>query len=89
MFARRKLWFEAALAALELASIELERGRTREVKLLALSSAPVFAAQKFPDELLASLTLFWEAARREAASAESARMLLKELRRAGREVAET
>ncbi len=84
-FARRKLWFEAALAALELASIELERGRTREVKLLALNSAPVFAAQSFPEELFASLTLFWEAARREAASAESARMLLKELRHAGRE----
>lgn len=84
-FAGRKLWFEAALAALELASIELERGRTREVKILAANAAPVFAAQAFPEELLASLTLFWEAARREVASAETARRLLQELRRAGRE----
>lgn len=84
-FAQRKLWFEAALASLELASIELERGRTRDVKLLAVGAAPVFAAQKFPEELFASLKLFWEAARREVASAENARKLLKELRRAGRE----
>ncbi len=84
-FADRKLWFEAALAALELASIELERGRTREVKLLAANAAPVFAAQKFPDELLASLRLFREAARREVATAETARQLLQELRRAGKE----
>ncbi len=87
-FARRKLWFEASLAALELASIELERGRTRAVRLLAESAAPVFEAQAFPEELLASLTLFWQAARREVASAETARQLLLELRRAGREAGE-
>ncbi|HEV7672167.1 MAG TPA: helix-turn-helix domain-containing protein [Thermoanaerobaculia bacterium] len=87
-FADRKLWFEASLAALELASIELDRGRTRAVRLLAASAAPVFAAQDFPDELLASLTLFWEAARREVASAETARLILKELRRVGREAGE-
>ncbi len=87
-FARRKLWFEAALAALELASIELDRGRTRAVRILAESAAPVFAAQQFPEELLASLTLFWAAARREVASAEAARRLLQDLRRAGREAGE-
>ena len=87
-FARRQLWFEASLAALELASIELERGRTRVVRLLAAGAAPVFESQAFPEELLASLALFWEAVRRDEAKAETARWLVKELRRAGREVGE-
>lgn len=82
VFAERKLWLDAALAVLELASIELERGRTREVRVLATTAVPVFAAQTLPDELLAAIQIFWEAARKEAASAQTAQQLIRELRRA-------
>ncbi len=81
--ADRKIWFDAALAALDLATVELDRGKTREVKGLATASAHVFKAQALPTELLASIQLFWEAARQEAASAEEARELARRMRRSG------
>jgi transcriptional regulator with XRE-family HTH domain len=87
-FAVRHLWFDAALAVFELASIELARGHTKEVKDLAAASAEVFMALTLSDELLAAIRLFWEAAHREAASAQVAQELLQDLRRAGRANAE-
>jgi len=81
--ADRRIWFEAALAVLELAEVELDRGKTREVKGLATASAHVFSAQALPTELLASIQLFWQAARQEAASAEDARELARRMRRSG------
>jgi transcriptional regulator with XRE-family HTH domain len=80
--AQRRLWLDAALAVLELASIELEQGQTREVKVLATASVGVFVALTLPEELLAAIRLFWEAARKEAASATTAQHLVRELRRA-------
>ncbi|HXU29876.1 MAG TPA: helix-turn-helix transcriptional regulator [Thermoanaerobaculia bacterium] len=88
-FAERRLWFDAALAVLELAGIELGRGQTREVKNLAAASAAVFAALTLPTELLAAIQVFWDAARREAASTQAAQQLLEEIRRAGVADAET
>ncbi|HXU33266.1 MAG TPA: helix-turn-helix transcriptional regulator [Thermoanaerobaculia bacterium] len=88
IFAGRRLWVDAALAVLELASLELDRGQTQEVKKLAITSAYVFASQKLPDKLLAAIRLFWDAAQREAASAQTARTLVEELRRAGVATAE-
>ena len=84
-FARKKIIFDAGLAVLELAALELERGRTREVKALASDAASIFAAQMIPRELLASVQLFWQAAQREAATSLAARRLLTELRRIPRE----
>ncbi|HXU30189.1 MAG TPA: helix-turn-helix transcriptional regulator [Thermoanaerobaculia bacterium] len=81
--ADRRIWFDAALAVLELAEVELERGMAREVKGLATASAYVFSAQGLPTELLASIQLFWQAARQEAASAEDARELARQMRRSG------
>ncbi len=81
--AERRIWFEAGLAVLELAGVELDRGKTREVKGLATASAHVFRAQALPTELLASIQLFWEAARHEAASAEEAKELARRMRRSG------
>ncbi len=78
-FAEEKMPFDAALAALELAVLELERGNTREVKLLASAVAPIFAALTLPEKLLASTALFWRAARNSAAVASVARRLLGEL----------
>ncbi|HEV7671672.1 MAG TPA: helix-turn-helix transcriptional regulator [Thermoanaerobaculia bacterium] len=87
-FAARRLWIDSALAVLELASIQLDRGQTREVKKLAVTSAHVFAAQPLPEKLLAAIRLFWDAAQREAASAQTAKQLIEELRRAGVATAE-
>lgn len=82
-FATRQLWVDSALVVLELASIELDRGQTREVKKLAVASAHVFSAQALPDKLLAAIRLFWNAVQRESASSETAKRLIEELRRAG------
>lgn len=79
-FADRKLWLDAAIAVLELASIHLEMGLSQQVKKLATASAHVFAAQFLPDHLLAAIRLFWEAARQEAASSQAAQQLVRELR---------
>ncbi len=81
-YADRKITFDAALAVLELAALELDRGRTKQVKVLAGAAAEVFAAQAIPRELLASCRLFWQAAKKEMATAAAARHLLTELRRA-------
>ncbi len=81
-FADRRVWIDAGLAVLEFASVELDRGQTREVKQVATAAARIFAAQTLPAELLASIRLFWDAARREEASALTARTLLQQLRQA-------
>ncbi|HXU45255.1 MAG TPA: hypothetical protein VN783_07005 [Thermoanaerobaculia bacterium] len=74
-FADRRLWFDAGLAALDLAGVELARGRTAEVKILASASAQVFRNQALPQDLLAAIRLFWEAAVKESASAARAQEL--------------
>ena len=82
-FARRNIAFDAALVALELAALELDRGQAQAVRILAQSAAPTFAAQIIPRELLASVRVFWRAAEREAATAETARRLFFQLWRTG------
>ena len=81
-FSDRRVWVDAGLAILEFAGIELERGQTHEVKQVASAAAQIFAEQVLPAELLASIRLFWDAARREEASAVTARTLLGKLRQA-------
>ncbi len=80
-FARERIPFDAALAALELAALELERGRVQEVKALASTTAFIFASQEIPNQLLASLRLFWQAVLQEEATADGAHRLLRELDR--------
>ncbi len=81
-FADRRIWVDAGLAVLEFACIELEQGESREIKEIATAAAHIFAAQSLPDELLASIRLFWDAARREEASNLAAQQLLVEFRQA-------
>ncbi len=81
--ADRRIWFDAALAVLELAEVELEREMARVVKGLATASAYVFSAQALPTELFASIQLFWQAARQEAATSQEARHLIQLMRRSG------
>ncbi|HEV7668463.1 MAG TPA: helix-turn-helix transcriptional regulator [Thermoanaerobaculia bacterium] len=68
--------FDAALAALELAALELNRGDARAARLLAQDLAPLFDAQGVTTETIAALTLFVEALEKEVATAEEARRLL-------------
>jgi len=81
-FAGRKMWYDVALALLEIAALLLDAGRTAEVKTLAGDLAVVFESEGVHREALAALKLFQEAAEREAATAELARRVLRFLFRA-------
>jgi hypothetical protein len=81
-FAALKLWYDVALAVLELSALLLDEGRTAEVKALTPRLAEVFESKKVHREALAALKLFRKAAEREAATAELARRVLDFLFRA-------
>jgi len=76
------MWYDVALALLEIAVLLLEVGRAADVKALALDLAQVFQANGVHREALAALRLFQEAAGRKEATAELARRLLAYLFRA-------
>jgi transcriptional regulator with XRE-family HTH domain len=83
-FTRLQLPYDAALAALELAELWLEAGRAAEVAELAVGLEWIFKAQGIAREALAALTLFTEAARRQAATAGLARQVVADLEQARR-----
>ncbi len=82
-FSGKRMWLDAAKAAIELAAVELELGNSSRVKILATASAEVFAALVLPEPLFQGVQLFWESARREAAAADTARHLLEALQMRG------
>jgi transcriptional regulator with XRE-family HTH domain len=84
-FAAEEIGFDTALVTLELAVLYAEDGRTAEVKVLARHLVPVFAAQDVHREALAALTLFRQAAEKEAVTVRMASRLLDYLRRAQHE----
>jgi len=67
-FLRRDMFYDAALAALELASIYLREGRTAQVRDLARQMLPVFAKDEIHREAFAAITLFRQAAEQERAT---------------------
>jgi tetratricopeptide (TPR) repeat protein len=81
-FAALKMWHNVALALLEEAVVLLEQGQNAEVKELALGLHQVFESKRIHREAMAALHLFEEAARREAATAELGRSVLRYLFRA-------
>jgi transcriptional regulator with XRE-family HTH domain len=83
-FTVRRLPYDAALAALELALIHLKAGRTAEVKELGRQMAPIFQAQRIARETLAAFTVFHEAAQRESATVELALRAIAEVEAAQR-----
>jgi transcriptional regulator with XRE-family HTH domain len=83
-FTSRKLPYEAALASLELAVLWLERGRTAEVRELAVGMMWIFQAQGIHREALAALTVFCEAAKQEAATVEMTRRIIADVENARR-----
>lgn len=80
----RAVPYDAALASLELASLYLEEGRTREVKALAREMAPIFQAQGIAREALAALSAFSEAAQREAATLDLVKRVMADIAAARR-----
>ncbi len=76
-FTERQQVHDAAFASLELAALYLDRGRFAETRALMEPVFKSFEAMKIRREGIASLNLFVEALRRETATAEEARSLLR------------
>jgi transcriptional regulator with XRE-family HTH domain len=83
-FTTQELPYEAALASLDLAVLDLKEGRTAEVKRLAVAMNWIFEAKGIDREALAALALFCEAAKQEAATVELARRVIREVEKAQR-----
>jgi hypothetical protein len=81
-FLARGILNDAALAGLERAGLQLQEGRTAEVKVEAPELAECFQNLGVAPELLASLTLFCGAAQAQVATAEEAHQILSLLRQA-------
>ena len=81
-FAAREMWYDMALADLEIAPLLLAGNRTAEVQELARELVAAFEARNVHREALAALRLFQEAAEQEEATAELARRVLRYLFRA-------
>jgi tetratricopeptide (TPR) repeat protein len=82
VFRQHELTFDYALVSLELAVLLLEQSRTAEVKALAEEMLQIFRMQRIEREALAALRLFCDAARRETATVDLARKLVRFLHRA-------
>jgi tetratricopeptide (TPR) repeat protein len=81
-FAELDLPFDAALAALELAIVYLERGETGKVRELITEMTPIFRSKKVHREAQAALDVFRKAGEQEHATVELARRLVRYLYRA-------
>jgi tetratricopeptide (TPR) repeat protein len=81
-FARPELSYDHALVSLELSVVLLKQGDTARVRTVAEEMLRIFRSQKVHQEALAALKLFCEAARRETATVELARRVVRYLYRA-------
>jgi hypothetical protein len=81
-FEAKGMWYDVALARMELAGLQLEEGRTAEVKAVTPALAAAFEAEGVHAEALKALRLFQQAVDREEATAELARRVLSFLFRA-------
>ncbi|HEX3525644.1 MAG TPA: helix-turn-helix transcriptional regulator [Thermoanaerobaculia bacterium] len=78
-FRKEEIAYDYALVSLELATLHLEQGRTRQAKEIAEEMFWIFKGEKVHKEALAALALFREAARQEKASAGWTRRMVKYL----------
>jgi hypothetical protein len=74
--------YDAALVSLELASLHVREGHTREVRALAHEMTPIFQAQGIHREALAALRLFCRAAEQEEVTVEMTQRMTEYLSRA-------
>jgi tetratricopeptide (TPR) repeat protein len=77
---RPPLAFDYSLVSLDLGVLLLEQGRTSEVRTLAEQMAWIFTSQGVQVEALAAIRMFCDAAKREAATVEMARSVIRFLR---------
>jgi tetratricopeptide (TPR) repeat protein len=75
------LVLDYALVSLDLGLLLLEQGRTSEVRILGEQMTSIFAIQGVGREALAALRIFCEAAKREAATLELTRRIIRFLHR--------
>jgi transcriptional regulator with XRE-family HTH domain len=78
----RSMAYDYALVSLELAELDLEKGRHTEVKALAEEMVWIFKAEGIHREALAAVALFRRAAAEETVTAKLARRLVRYLYRA-------
>ncbi|MFL6199601.1 MAG: hypothetical protein ACJ76J_10520, partial [Thermoanaerobaculia bacterium] len=83
-FTERRLPYDAALSALDLAELKLEACCPGEVREMALGLAWVFHSKKIHREALVALSLFCQAAKQEAATVELTRQTIAEIERVRR-----
>lgn len=81
-FRGKDLAFDYALVSLDLSLLLLELGRTERVQVIATEMLWLFKAQGVHQEALAALHLFCESARKEVATVELTRRVVRFLRRA-------
>lgn len=81
-FGFRGMWYDVALAVMEIATLLLENNRLAEVKVLCEELKKMFDSEGIHAEALAALQLFKEASDREEITAELARQVLHYLFRA-------
>lgn len=81
-FSRREMWYDVALARLEIVILLLHEGRLAEVKLLAQTLVEEFGSKQIHREALVALQLFQEATMHERATVDFARRVLRYLFRA-------
>ncbi|HEX7186378.1 MAG TPA: hypothetical protein VF756_31440 [Thermoanaerobaculia bacterium] len=81
-FADDKVAYDYALVSLELALPLLNEGRTTEVRALAEEMVWIFEAEGVPENALAALTVFCQAAKQETVTVELTRRVLRFLERA-------
>jgi len=77
-----ELTYDHALVTLELATVLLEEGETARVRTLAEEMLATFRSQQVLPEALAAIRVFCEAARKEKATAELGRQVVRYLYRA-------
>ncbi len=81
-FDKPELIYDQALVSMELSTVLLELGETARVCTLAEEMLEVFRSQQVPRETLAALQVFCEAAKRETATVELGRRVVRYLYRA-------
>ncbi|HEX7181570.1 MAG TPA: helix-turn-helix transcriptional regulator [Thermoanaerobaculia bacterium] len=81
-FAAPAIAYDGALVSLELALLHLKEGDTGRVKTLAEEMMWIFEAEGVPDNALAALTVFCQAAKQEAATVDLTQRILRFLERA-------
>ncbi|HTQ81157.1 MAG TPA: hypothetical protein VMM92_14255, partial [Thermoanaerobaculia bacterium] len=74
-FFDRRMGYDAALVALDLAALYAQEGRTAELKALASEIMPVFESREVHREAMAALLMFQHAALEERLTADLARQL--------------